>query len=83
MIVPDQPTEQSLAKVLNAIARPRIEPLPHAEHCGDWHDKPLRWKVTIGPEIQKFSTQKEAKLWVSIRRTSASFTEATRRFIDA
>lgn len=58
-----------------------ISLLPHPEHCGDWHDKPLRYSVQ-GPanEIQKFSTKKEAIRYRSIRRQSATQHEAIRAF---
>lgn len=49
-----------------------ITRLERPEHCGDWHDKPLRWVVT-GAEIQKFSTKKDAMLWARSRRKAASF----------
>ncbi len=45
-----------------------ISRLPTNELWGDWHDKPLRWVVT-GPagEVQKFSTQKAARRYKSLR----------------
>jgi hypothetical protein len=52
-----------------------ITKLDHPEHCGDWHDRPLKWKVS-GPEVQKFSTKKEAQTWVKIRRHT-TFKKAT------
>ena len=62
----------------------RIEKLETPEHDGDWHDKPLRW-IVLGPreEAQKFTTKKDAALWARIRRSSASFNEATNRYVAA
>ena len=55
-----------------------ITKLERPEHHGDWHDKPVKWAaVGPGPELQKFSTKKEAQLWASIRRKSANFKEAS------
>ena len=59
-----------------------ISKLANPEHQGDWHDKPLRWVVT-GPEVQKFSTKKEALLWVKIRRNSLDFRSAVNAFVAA
>lgn len=56
-----------------------VSKLPRPEHCGDWHDRPLRWIVT-GAEIQKFSTKRDAQQWAKCRRGSASFTEACNRW---
>lgn len=61
-----------------------IEKLKRPEHSGDWHDKPLKWKV-IGPgkELQKFSTKKEALLYRKIRQNCSSFLEACQQFINS
>jgi len=46
----------------------KVEKLERPEHCGDWHDKPLRYAVN-GPrsECQKFSTKKDAMTYRSMR----------------
>ena len=38
-----------------------VERMEAEVYSGDWHDKPLRWKV-VGPnyEIQQFSTKADA-----------------------
>lgn len=39
------------------------------ERSGDWHDKPLRWRVGgPGAEVQKFSTRKDAEQYARLRR---------------
>lgn len=55
----------------------RVEKLDKPEHCGDWHDKPLRWQV-LGPrsECQKFSTKRDAQHYASIRRRKTDQLEA-------
>jgi hypothetical protein len=52
------------------------------EHCGDWHDKPVRYSVT-GPnaEVQKFSTKKEAERYARMRRRAESQNEAMNRYV--
>lgn len=40
-----------------------ITKLEIPEFCGDWHDRPMRWVVRHGAELQKFPTKKEAKLF--------------------
>lgn len=57
-----------------------IEAIKH-ELSGDWHDKPLRYRVT-GPnaEIQKFSTKKDAERYSRIRRNSIDQMDAIRKF---
>lgn len=63
-----------------ATARPfLIERLQSPEHSGDWHDKPLRWKVN-GPEVQKFATKRDAKLWARFR-SKMSFNEAMTTYL--
>lgn len=61
-----------------------ISKLPRPEHCGDWHDKPLRWQVA-GPdrELQKFSTKKDAMLYRRIRKHARDFNEASTAFVMA
>lgn len=46
-----------------------VSKLARPEHCGDWHDKPLKWAVS-GPrsECQKFSTKRDALQYARIRR---------------
>lgn len=63
--------------------RSTIERLPRPEHSGDWHDKPLRWAVRTGKEYQKFSTQKDARLYRRLRDSSPNEAAATRAYIDA
>jgi hypothetical protein len=59
-----------------------IAKLPSPEHSGDWHDKPLKWQVSgPGSELQKFTTQKEAKRYAKIRRHSRDFNEASSIFV--
>jgi hypothetical protein len=53
-----------------------VTKLDRPEHAGDWHDKPLRYRVDGLPEIQKFSTKKRAHAWARIRRKCATFNEA-------
>ncbi len=57
-----------------------VAKLPHAEHQGDWHDKPLKWVVSDGELRQKFATKADAgrfaRLW---RRNGYSY--ALRNFI--
>lgn len=50
----------------------KIVKLEREEHCGDWHDKPLRYAVN-GPrsECQKFSTKKDARKYASLRRRNS------------
>lgn len=50
------------------VIRPRVEKLEHAVRCGDWHDKPLRWRVVTGTEIQKFATKEDALLYARAYR---------------
>lgn len=59
-----------------------VSRLPHPEASGDWHDKPLRWVVT-GPasELQKFSTQKEARRYKSLRFQSYDQKIAMNKFV--
>lgn len=53
-----------------------------AVYCGDWHDKPLRWKATgPGDEVQLFSTKRDATAYASIRRKSANFQTASAAFV--
>lgn len=54
----------------------KITKLPKPEYDGDWHDKPLKWQFQFGTEVQKFSTAKEAKKYVSCRRKVFSESEA-------
>lgn len=63
------------------MARITISKLNRPEPAGDWHDKPLRWKVT-GPvgEIQKFTTKSDARLYAKLRRKALSFLAALREF---
>jgi len=63
--------------------RSTIERLPHPEHHGDWHDKPVRWAVRTGTELQKFSTKKDALLYRRCRREAGSEAAATRAYVDA
>lgn len=57
-----------------------IERMARPERSGDWHDKPLRWAVKTGAEVQRFSTKKEAERYRRVRRKSASDVEAIKRF---
>lgn len=46
-----------------------ISKLDCFERSGDWHDKPLRWRVDgPGAEVQKFSTRKDAEQYARLRR---------------
>jgi hypothetical protein len=49
---------------------------------GDWHDRPLRWAVS-GPagELQKFSTQKEARKYKSLRRRAPDQKTAIHNYV--
>lgn len=59
----------------------KIEKLASQIHSGDWHDKPLRWKVS-GPayEQQLFSTRADARRYARIRRKADSFNAACNAF---
>lgn len=59
-----------------------VNKMERSEHCGDWHDKPLKWIVN-GPnaERQKFSTKKEALSYKFIRSKSPDEFIAQRKFI--
>ena len=57
-----------------------VSKLPHAEHSGDWHDKPLRWIVSDGIECQKFSTKTAALNFASRWRKSATMWEAIAKY---
>jgi hypothetical protein len=48
--------------------KPQVTKLVHPIHCGDWHDKPLRWNVICGSKNQMFSTKKDAVLYARIWR---------------
>lgn len=51
------------------------------EGCGDWHDRPLRYKVSgPGTETQKFCTKADSKRYASIRKRSADQTTAINTF---
>lgn len=55
-------------------AKSTVSRLPGPEHCGDWHDKPLRWEVIVEgrPDLhQKFSTKKDAISWRRVIRLNA------------
>ena len=58
-----------------------VTKLVQPEHCGDWHDKPLRYAV-FGPgaEVQKFSTKRDAEVYRSVRRKAVSCSDAYRAF---
>lgn len=58
-----------------------ITPIIPPEHSGDWHDKPLKWQVNGLPEVQKFPTKKDARMWIRIRKKAPSFIEAMRVFL--
>ena len=59
-----------------------IERLPHPEHYGDWHDKPLKWVVKgPGTELQKFSTKRDALLFARLRKGVDDMTEAYKAFL--
>jgi len=56
--------------------KPTIKKLAREEHAGDWHDKPLRWLVTgMKWGNQKFSTKKEATIYASCYRRTATYNE--------
>ncbi len=57
-----------------------ISRLERPEQSGDWHDKPLRWKVQTNNEVQKFATKKGAELYARIRRKATSDVEACHAF---
>lgn len=62
--------------------RIKVTRMEQPEHSGDWHDKPLKWRVD-GPanEVQKFQTRKNAEQYATIRRHSADFNEAHRAYV--
>lgn len=56
---------------------PWLQKMDHAEHAGDWHDAPLRYRVNgPGTECQKFSNKKEADKYRVFRRRFATQREA-------
>ena len=58
-----------------------ILPPDKPEHYGDWHDKPVRYKVCgPGNELQKFCNKKDARLYKSIRLDSMDANTASRKF---
>lgn len=59
-----------------------VERMETEVYSGDWHDKPLRWKV-VGPahEIQMFSTKADATRYKRIRAKSKDFKEASNRYV--
>ena len=58
-----------------------IVKLDGPEASGDWHDKPLKWKVCgPGSEVQKFSTKKDATEYKSARRDAESQQEAIHNY---
>lgn len=61
--------------------KPVISKLPHPEHHGDWHDKPCRWQVTTGTEVQKFSTRADARLYAACRAAARTELDAGRAFL--
>ncbi len=59
-----------------------IQKLDAFEFSGDWHDKPLRYKVCgPGKEVQKFSTKRMAASYKSFRAHAKSATEAINNFV--
>jgi hypothetical protein len=54
--------------------------VPYAS--GDWHDPPIKWKVT-GPdaERQDFSTKKDATKYARIRRNSPDAKTAENEYV--
>lgn len=65
---------------------PTIHRLACPVHCGDWHDKPLKWQVNwpghqLSPNGQRFSTKKDAitfaRLW---KKAGGDEMEAGREF---
>ncbi len=73
-----------------------VSKLDHPIHDGDWHDKPMHYRVDgparestipgfIGPvwETQNFCTKREAKHYAAIRRRTATQQEAGRLWLDS
>lgn len=61
-----------------------IEKLPSPEYYGDWHDKPLKWKVVgPGPEVQKFSTKRDSMTYKRLRTKVKTQPEAINAYILA
>jgi hypothetical protein len=56
--------------------------LEHPVQSGDWHDKPLKWKV-VGPgtEVQMFATKREATEYRRLRRSVATQQQAISAFV--
>ena len=80
---PEQ-TQAQAATAWLAAYRVSVAKLERPEHAGDWHDPLIRWGVYgPGSELQKFSTKKSATLYAKLRRSSASFDEASRKFCEA
>jgi hypothetical protein len=61
-----------------------IEKLPHLEYAGDWHDKPFKYIVKTPYDCnQKFSTKKEALLWMRlIWKNKGDFKKTFREWMD-
>lgn len=56
-----------------------VRKLERPEHSGDWHDKPLRWIAECANNplfTQKFSTKKDAMLWVGVARSVLDYKTA-------
>lgn len=80
-------TQDSLASknaaTLGQAMNPTIERLPHAERQGDHHDRPLRWVVRFGTEVQKFPTRLDARLYAAIRSVAPDEPTAIRLYVQA
>lgn len=58
-----------------------IHKLAKPVHAGDWHDRPLKWAVFFGPEVQQFATKAHARAYAAIRRRSATMGDAIHSYI--
>lgn len=67
---------------MNKIAAIAVEKLYCPEHCGDWHDKPLKWKASNGIKTQKFVLKREAIIFASLWRRFG-FEGAMTRWLSA
>lgn len=63
------------------MAKTIVSKLERAVHCGDWHDRPLRWQaLTNGVERQLFATKADACEYARLRRLAPTDLQAIHNF---
>ena len=61
----------------------KIEQFERPKQCGDWHDKPLRWRVFgVGFREQWFATKRESTIYARCLRLASTQKEADRMWSD-